>query len=210
MLIPIKELQEKYNPKFTGVIHVGGHFGEEFSDYLNVGIIDQVWIEPCINSFNVLRENIGSKNGVLLFNCACGENDGVGKMNVSPSNEGQSNSLLPPHKHLTQHPSVLFTETEYVLIKRLDDLPFNQSNYNFLAMDVQGYEGHVLKGADFTLQFTDYIYAEVNRDSTYMGNMLIEEIDELLSDFQRVETKWASANLSWGDAFYIRKTKMKR
>ena len=209
MLIPIKELQEKYNPEFTGVVHVGGHFGEEYEDYLSVGITDQVWIEPCSDAFNILRKKLGATDGVLIFNCACGEQVRDGNMFVAPSNEGQSNSLLTPDKHLVQHPSVQFTEIEKVIITRLDYLPFDRSKYNFLAMDVQGYEGQVIKGAVETLKSIDYIYAEVNRDSTYMGNMLIEEIDDLLSDFQRVETKWASANLSWGDAFYIRKTKMK-
>jgi hypothetical protein len=58
-------------------------------------------------------------------------------------------------------------------------------------MDVQGYEGEVIKGATETLKHIDYIYSEVNRGQTYAGNMEIDEFDELLKDFKRVETKWA-------------------
>jgi len=209
MLIPIQEIVQKYRPQFTGVIHGGAHYGEEHEDYLSAGIIEQIWIEPCNEAFNVLRYKLGNKTGVKLFNCACGAFQGEGNMFVSPSNQGQSNSLLTPDKHLQQHPSVQFTELEEVIVTRLDYLPFNRKKYNFLALDVQGYEGEVIKGAVSTMEHIDYVYAEVNRDSTYRGNMLIEEMDELLSDFQRVETKWASANCTWGDAFWIRKTKMK-
>lgn len=203
MLIPIQEIIQKYNPKFTGVIHVGGHYGEEFMDYRNSGIIDQVWIEPCENAFKIMQENIGNKNGVRLFNCACGEERGVSLMYVAPSNDGQSNSMLEPHLHLEQHPSVVFTERELVQVIPLEELPIKIQKYNFLAMDVQGAEGLVLLGARKLLPFIDYIYTEVNRDSVYKGNWLIEQVDEFLSNFQRVETKWVG---NWGDAFYIRKT----
>lgn len=73
-------------------------------------------------------------------------------------------------------------------------------------MDVQGYEGEVLKGATETLKGIDVVYTEVNRGSTYKGNALIEEIDEMLSEFTRVETYWPSPNWTWGDACYVRKT----
>lgn len=209
MLIPIKILVEKYAPKFTGVIHGGAHFGEEYEYYLSAGITEQIWIEPCQSSFDILRHKIGATKGVLLFNCACGASRSTAKMFVAPSNQGQSNSLLAPDKHLEQHPSVQFTEIEEVVVIRLDYLPFNREKYNFLSLDVQGYEGEVLKGAVETMPYIDYVYLEVNRDSTYRGNMLIEEIDELLHEFERVETQWSSATSSWGDAFWIRKTKMK-
>lgn len=78
--------------------------------------------------------------------------------------------------------------------------------YNIFAMDVQGYEGEVLKGATETLKGIDVVYTEVNRGSTYKGNALIEEIDEMLSEFTRVETYWPSPNWTWGDACYVRKT----
>jgi hypothetical protein len=46
---------------------------------------------------------------------------------------------------------------------------------------------------------------EVNKDQVYVGCTQIGEIDEILSDFKRVETFWVG-NQGWGDALYIRKT----
>jgi len=124
-------------------------------------------------------------------------------MYVSNDNQGQSNSLLKPDKHLQQHPEVVFNEAEIVSVKRLDYLPFERSDYNLLVTDCQGYDGHVMLGATETLKHIDYICMEVNRDSVYEGNMLIDDVDKLLSDFQRVETEWVG---NWGDSWYIRKT----
>ena len=74
-------------------------------------------------------------------------------------------------------------------------------------MDVQGAEGLVLKGARETLKHIDIIYTEVNNGATYEGNMEIDEMDAFLKEYGlvRVETLWASKNLTWGDAVYIKK-----
>ena len=87
-------------------------------------------------------------------------------------------------------------------MKRLDDFSFN--NYNFINLDVQGYEMEVLKGAEKTLEYVDYLYCEVNRNEVYEGNAYIEEIDNYLSNYnmRRVETSWWYDG-PWGDALYI-------
>jgi FkbM family methyltransferase len=206
MLISLQEIIKKYHPKLKGSIHVGSHWAEEYEDYKAAGMIKQVWIEPCEAAFMKMVERVNDEN-VIMIKCACGEQDAESVlMFTSPENQGQSNSLLPPDLHLQQHPEIKFNETELVTVRRLDSLEFNKSEYNFLAMDVQGYEGFVLKGATETLKHIDYIYTEVNRGSTYKNNTLIEEMDLLLSDFERVETYWPSPSWTWGDAFYIRKT----
>ena len=106
--------------------------------------------------------------------------------------------------HLQQHPEVVFDDAEVINVALLDDIV--NCGYNILAMDVQGYEGEVLKGATQTLQHIDVIYTEVNNGDTYKGCMLVDEMDEFLFDYQRVETYFPSPNWTWGDAVYIRKT----
>ncbi len=144
----------------------------------------------------------------MFFNIACGaDNLGMQTMNISKVGEGQSNSLLKPKLHLQQHPEVIFTETEEVEVKKLDDIILNKPDYVFLMMDVQGYELEVLKGATFLLEYINIIYSEVNNDQTYEGNALIEDMDAFLAvqGFVRVETYWPSTTWSWGDAVWIRK-----
>ena len=77
--------------------------------------------------------------------------------------------------------------------------------YNFINMDVQGYELEVLKGATKTLEKVDYVYCEVNRDEVYENNAYVEELDEFLAQYnmERVMTSWEGQ--IWGDALYVRK-----
>lgn len=221
MYIPLQKMLSTISLQPKGVIHVGAHWAEEHQDYLNCGIEKFVYIEPCKEAFNEIKKRLdvgfvgsglsylASKDlRVKVFNVACGaeEKEQI-PMYVSHQNQGQSNSLLQPNLHLLQHPEVVFNDSEIVNVIPLDDLPIEKEKYDMLVMDVQGYEGEVLKGAEQTLQHINIIYTEVNRGQTYNGNMEIDELDEFLwsEGFVRVETFWPSPNLTWGDAVYIKR-----
>ena len=186
----------------SGIIHIGGHYGQEIEEYVNNGIQKIVIFEPLTNNFEILQENIKNINAnITLHRIALGSKKGIATMNLS-SNELQSSSILKPKKHLTLHPNVTFSGTEDVEIRTLDG--FNYKNYNFINMDVQGYELEVLRGSKKTLEKIDYVYCEVNRGEVYENNAMIEDIDDFLSDynFTRVEIDWAGK--LWGDALYIK------
>lgn len=206
MLLNIHELFEKYNLKVKGVIEVGAHWGQEYDAYSLMGVERFVFIEPCAKAFCVLKTKFQDNHNVKLFCTACGDISGKAVMFTGPTNQGMSNSLLKPQVHLTQHPDVTFPDTEMVSVNRLDDLPFDRAEYNLLNMDCQGFENRVLMGAPKTLETVDYIYTEVNRQFMYENCALIEDIDRLLLEFERMETGWASHYHGWGDAFYIRKS----
>jgi hypothetical protein len=76
--------------------------------------------------------------------------------------------------------------------------------FNFINIDVQGYELEVFKGAKNYLNEINYIIAEVNKDYVYENCALVNEIDDFLSqfNFKRTETSWDG--VTWGDAFYIK------
>lgn len=202
MLIPLKPILEKYKLKINSVCHAGAHWAEEEGYYLDCGIKKRIYIEPCADAFGRLLEMFKGNPDVTLINCACGEFTGVQEINVSPQNQGQSNSLLTPLLHLQQHPEVKFTEKELITVRRLDDLTFNRENGSLLMMDCQGYEGFVLRGGMETLKYMDVVYTEVNRDQVYAGNTLISEMDEILKGYTRVAVEWVG---NWGDAIYLRK-----
>lgn len=206
MMLNLDQLYEKYKLKVKGVIEVGAHWGQEYDEYKKHGVEFFVFIEPCKKAHDVLQNKFGGHDDVILFNCACGDVSGPQTMYTGPTNNGMSNSLLKPKVHLEQHPEVIFPDTEEVQVLTLDSLYFDPTMYNLLNMDCQGFEDRVLKGATQILKLIDYVYTEVNRLEMYEGNGMIEDIDAILSDFQRVETLWASHYHGWGDAFYVRKT----
>lgn len=187
----------------NGIIHVGGHFGEEILEYVQNQIQNIIIFEPSESNFKVLEENVRQLNANISgYQVALGSTEGIMEMYVS-SNNGLSSSLLKPKKHLTQYSDITFNQKESVEVKTLDSYSF--SGYNFINMDVQGYELEVLKGGSETLKHVDYVYCEVNRDEVYENNAYIEEIDEFLSSYnmERVEVSWQGD--TWGDALYIKK-----
>jgi len=204
MLLSFTGLRKKYKMDVKGIIHIGGHYGEEIDEYVRNDIREIVIFKPLSDSFDILCKNIQELNAnIIAHQVALGPEETIATMYVS-DNEKQSSSLLKPKVHITHHPHVKFPETEEVEVKVLDD--FDYTKYNFINMDVQGYELEVLKGAMETLKHIDYVYCEVNRDEVYEGNVYVEELDEFLSAYnmERVETSWEGQ--IWGDALYIKKS----
>lgn len=207
MLLNLTNLVKKHNLRIIGVIHVGAHWGEECDEYAMLGIKNIALIEPCAKAFNILRQKLGAHHHIQLFNCACSAYNGEATMFTETANKGQSNSLLAPANHLKHYPEIKFTGSELVKICRLDSLKLT-NKYNMLNMDVQGAEGNVIIGATETMRHIDYVYTEVNKDDAnlYQGATNISNLDQLLSDFTRVETEWTSQG--WGDSLYIRNSKL--
>jgi FkbM family methyltransferase len=187
-----------------GIIHIGGHYGQEYDLYrvLNVPVI---FFEPLSNNYRILKDKVKNNDNVQTFQCALGNENKKILMNVETANNSQSSSILKPKKHLEQYPHITFDHTEEVYMFRLDDIEIEKENYNFLNIDVQGYELEVLKGSVDILKNIDYIISEVNRDEVYENCAKVEELDQFLNqfNFERNETNWMGG--IWGDAFYIKK-----
>jgi FkbM family methyltransferase len=203
MLLNLTELKGKYNLQIKGVLHIGAHFGQEFGTYKSLNISNVTFFEPISSTFNKLKENVGDEAN--LINTALGNFEGEIEMFTETINQGQSSSVLEPEYHLVQHPSIQFDGREVVKITKLDNFIEDKDKYNFINIDVQGYELEVLKGGSEYLNSIDYIMTEINRAELYKGCVQIDELDNFLGSygFTRVETSWAGG--TWGDAFYIKK-----
>ena len=200
MLINLKNLISEFNLKINGVLHIGAHHGEEYFHYLLAGITRHKFIEPLKSNFDILINNVPKED---CINVALGAYSGEIEMFVETANKGQSSSILQPALHLIQYPHIKFEFKEKVKLETLDSFNFN--NYNFINMDVQGYELEVLKGSTKTLEDVDYIYCEVNRAEVYKDCARVEDLDEFLKSFrfERKLTSWDGH--TWGDALYIKR-----
>jgi len=202
MLLNLDTLNEKYDLRIKGMLHIGAHFGQELSVYERLGIKNIMFFEPVPQTFQKLKENVGDK--AILVNTALGNMIGEVEMFTETINMGQSSSILKPEYHLIQHPTIQFNGKVKVLITKLDTFIEEKNNYNFITIDVQGYELEVFKGGLEFLKNIDYIITEVNRAELYKDCARVEELDVFLKEygFERKETNWAGD--SWGDAFYIK------
>ncbi len=206
MQLSFKNVFEKYKPEITGIIHVGAHYGTEVDEYMQHGVPKVAFFEPLQKNFEVLEQTVQNySDKVSIHKVALGSGNRSVTMNIS-SNDCQSSSILNPKVHLIAHPEVVFDGTEIVNLAKLDDYNYD---YNFMVIDVQGYELEVLKGATKTLETVEYLYCEVNQDEVYEGNALIGDIDSFLENysFKRVETEWWHTQV-WGNAFYVKEKKM--
>lgn len=206
MLIDFSTIIKKYNVKTNGIIHIGAHYGQEVSDYIKLGVEHLIFFEPLSENLKVLEQNLShysDKSNIKIFPYALGDSEMDVDMYVS-NRDGMCSSILKPKVVLEQYPDITFNEIETVKMIRLDDAEIEFDNFNFLNIDVQGYELEVLKGAKNTLNKIDYIYTEINREEVYENAPHVDELDLFLTPygFVRVETDWAG--YTWGDAFYVK------
>lgn len=204
MIIPLLEVAGKYNlPPLTRIAHVGGHYGEEYDDYIANGAERIVFFEPVLSSFLEMQRRLADKPKVELVHAACGAANGHTTMYIETANAGQSSSILEAKLHATQYPQITFDGREEVAVMRFDDWA-NGAVFDFMSIDVQGYELQVLMGAGEALYRIQALNIEINREELYKGCARVEEIDELLMQFgfKRVETEWCGG--TWGEGIYVR------
>lgn len=203
MLISLDHLVNKYNIKFTGILHVGMHEAEEIGVYEKyIGRDKILWIEAM---YDKVEYCLAKFPNILIQNVIISDVEEDVTFHIS--NNGQSSSILELGLHKNFHPEVHYVTSFKSQSKRLDNVISNYKSipFNFLNLDIQGVELRALKSLGKYLENIDYIYTEVNSDYVYEKCDLIGDIDEYLSTFgfKRVETSWFGS-CKWGDAFYVK------
>lgn len=202
-------IKRLWNPSVSGICHVGAWRAAEIHEYKEnfcgvsgiVGDFPVTFIEADKSIEEHIVNSIAEYDDVDYKMVAAGSSF-ADAVFYAATNE-QSSSLLKPKEHLRAHPRVKFHDPVDIKIEPLDHIMRGKS-FNFLIMDVQGYELEVLKGAAELLADIDYIHAEINRAELYEGCVMVSDLDMFLQDFVRVNTEWWPGQ-DWGDAFYIRR-----
>ena len=203
MVGALTHIFDKSKPKCKGIIHVGGHFGQEIPFYLDQITKNVVVYEPLETCFKQLFDKYG-----YIVDCrkkAVGNINGDIVLNVETANYGQSSSVLKPKKHLEQYPEITFDNNEKCKIVKLDSDIQNPDEFEVLVVDVQGYELEVFKGSINLLDgCLKYIICEVNNEEMYENCAMVSDLDSYLKDFkfERILTTWEGN--SWGNALYAK------
>lgn len=204
MLIDFRQLFPKWDIKPDGVLHIGANVGEEAPVYHEIGIKRVLWIEANPHLFNQLYVNVSRYQGQVPI-MMCVGNETKPSVLHEANNAGQSSSVLELGTHKNAHPEVEYIGDIPVMMHRLDDVFQSLPGYNFLNIDLQGFELAALRGMGELLRGFKWAYLEVNKEPLYKGCVLVDQLDLFMLGygFKRVETKWCS-NFGWGDALYIR------
>jgi FkbM family methyltransferase len=208
-MINLDIVLKKYNINPLGIIHIGGHKGEEYEEYKSLGIDNQIWIEAIPSYYEQISNKLSSDINVKIYNFAIYDVEKEIDFNVC--NNGASSSILPLKGHKKYYPNITVDGKIQLTTKRMDNLLEEEniiiSNYNGLSMDVQGVELNVAKSFGDKLNMFDFIISEVNTEELYENCCLINELDDYLNmyNFKRVETlMWDNGSVGWGDGFYIK------
>lgn len=194
-----------------GVIHVGGHEGQEVDAYARLGIEHALFFEANPQVFDTLQARLAERDGYQALHCAIVESNAPVTLRVTSFD--QSSSVLPLKEHARIYPDIVEVAQVEVPGRRLDDILRESGDesrhYNLLSLDIQGAELLALKGAVETLHQVDAIRVEVNYAELYAGGAHVYELDAFLDaqGFARVETA-CPFHPSWGDAFYVRKPRV--
>jgi len=204
MLIPFRKLPTH---SIRGIIHLGAHEPEELADYAACGQVKVLWVEANPDKWSILSTKISSYPDMRLGQfAAASSSSGYAVLNVASNS--QSSSLLPLGTHADIYPSIKYTREVSVLLRSVDDwiqkLAVNPTDYNFVNLDLQGYELSALRGMTNQLRFVDFVYAEVNFRDVYVGCTKINELDEFLFSYGLRRFATIDTGAGWGDAFYSR------
>jgi len=194
--------------KINGALHIGAHHGQEVDVYRSLNI-NSILFEPHPDSYNILTNKFQNVSDVILENIALGSQTETKIMYCESTNQAMSCSLLKPKKHLSYYPHIKFESEKTVNQIALDDYiqskNLDLNNYNFINMDVQGYELEVLKGSSNTLKHIDHIMTEINFEDLYENCVKVDELDLFLNQFGFKRLFTHSTDYGWGDAFYSKK-----
>ena len=194
------------NKDIRGIIHIGAHELEELPEYLNHKLYRIIWVEANPYKYKYIEKEIKNYDQMFLAKFAAGYKEEEKTLNIA--NNGESSSILEFGTHEISYPDIIYTSKVKVNIKPLDawldENKVKRNNFNFLNIDIQGYELEALKGMTKQLKTFDYIYMEVNFCEVYKGSPNISDIDKFLLNFnfQRVGT--IKTKYGWGDAIYAK------
>ena len=207
MLIPFKLIPNLKN-KIKGVLHVGAHELEELPQYLSKGIENIIWIEANPQKYEFLESILKNYKYMFLGKFAAGNTRSKKFLNIA--NNGQSSSLLPFGTHKNTYPEIFYTSKEEVQVIPIDDwLDKNVENsdlYNFINIDIQGFELEALKGMPKHLKKVEYIYLEVNFREVYQNCSQLKDIDKFLLNYNFERVGMYRTIKGWGDAIYSKKS----
>lgn len=170
--------------------------------------------EPLPLAFNILQSR-ASNDTLWDVKCmAIGDLDGHIDINISAN--WASSSLLPmSSNHVTALPQASYIAKEKVQISKLDSLSKKLIKSNdrvFLKADVQGFERHVLEGAQETLHQIYAVEIELSLVPLYDGSPplreMIDYMDNLgfvLVSLENVFTDPATSYLLQVNGIFVRR-----
>jgi FkbM family methyltransferase len=201
-----KKNPDKLLRKVKGVIHVGANTGQEIELYAKYGL-SVVWIEPIPEVFETLRLNLTDIPKQIALKGLVTDMDNAEYEFHLANNNGASSSILELNLHQDIWPEVSYEKTisltSTTLVTLLEKNNINLQEYEMLAIDTQGSELLILKGATGILGNFKYIKTEVPDFEAYKGCCQLKDLQSFLSGHGFAEqSRYKFATHPGGGSYY--------
>jgi FkbM family methyltransferase len=184
------ELISRYLPPRPVIVEAGAHIGYDTVRFA------ATWPEGAVHAFEPipvlyaqLDEATRGLENVHAHCIALGERDGITTIHVSggaveAGRSDASSSLLAPKEHLRLHPQIRFDDALAVETVTLDTWRRRAGidRVDFLWLDLQGFEPHVLAASPETLAGVSAIHTEVSLLEMYEGGWLYPQLRDWLAE----------------------------
>ena len=133
--------------------------------------------EPQIEILNLQKKVLGTNN-INYYNFALGREKKELELYITKRKD--SSSVLRPI--LSNNKNYIINEKKKISVKKLDELLDFKSieKPSIIKLDVQGYELEVLKGSENTLDYIDYVIAEISSTEIYENQTQADELIKFL------------------------------
>ena len=156
------------------VIDVGASIGEFSASMRKLFPQAKIYaFEPV--SFTELTRKMSVDPLFHAYPYALGEKNALATMNANEF--APSSSLLPmAEAHVAEFPYTAHSKSIEVQMRRLDSLSLQLTKPMLIKLDVQGFELHVLRGAEETLPRVQVVECELSLLPLYSGQPLIGDV----------------------------------
>ena len=190
----IKFFKCRFNDQALTIIDVGAHVGETISLFSkNFTIKKMICYEASKFNFNKLIKSKYSKNNnIILNNIALGSKEN--KLEFFQTSESSSSTFCKIDQnsnYFKRKKNILnfFHRKEYILQSELIEIKTLKNEFSkydlkyidILKIDTEGFEFDVIKGADQSLKFVNFILFEHHYDQMIIKNYKFSEINEYLT-----------------------------
>jgi len=137
--------------------------------------------EPLPDCYNAMLRHMRGVHRFTAFNLALG--DQSGELTFQRSSHAPSSSFLNMAEiHKTAFPDSAASQCVSVKVERLDTVAPQMTITDpvLVKIDVQGYEGHVLRGGEKTIRRATLVIIETSFEVLYEGQPLFEDVQHIL------------------------------
>jgi FkbM family methyltransferase len=165
------------------IFDVGANIGQYAQQMRHLGYRGRiVSFEPINSAYQELVKHASDDPDWETVNIALGSKDSKCEINISDNSSSSSILDITP-THLRAMASAQYIGKEQITIRKMDSIfnqYFNPGNKLFIKLDTQGYEKHVINGAENAMNKAVGVQIEMSLVPLFEGELLLADMVNLM------------------------------